>query len=435
MIAGNVLQLVSGTASGAMLGRLVGANALASAGVLFPITMLCYSLTSGLTNGATILLAKDSGAHDDDAAKCFIAQALGLSAALGVLFALAGVLFGAPILHALGTPAVIFAQTLSYLRIVAISMIAFVPYLMYGALLDGLGDSKTPFLMLAVSTLLTLALMPALILGAPPLPRMGVLGAPLGAFAAFGFVTLGAAFIVPRIHSAFRLPAAGPRAFIASRRTAWEILRLGTPIAAQYVAVSASQLAVLSMIARAGALPVAAYAAVNQVVDYVTTPISMIGVAASAFAAKALGARQPQSIPAIARTTIAMMLLLSGSMTLLIYVFARPLLGLFVTAPAALSLAHQATIIVLWSVPLLGIGALATAIVRSEQHAVGPMLANAAGVWLILVPCAHVLSAHHGVIGVWEAYPIAYVAIAAMEVAYFALTWRRLQIALQPQTG
>lgn len=433
MIAGNVLQLLTGTASAAMLGRLAGAHALASAGVLFPITMLCYSFASGLTNGATIVLAREQGAQHDDETKRLIAQALALSAVAGIVFALIGVLFGAPILRALGTPAIIFAPTLAYLRIVSVSMIVIVPYMMYGALLDGLGDSKTPLAMLSVSTLLTVACMPALILGISPLPRLGVLGAPAGALIAFAFVTLGAAFIVPRIHAAFRLPAAGFRALVPNAGTARELLQLGTPIALQYIAVSASQLVVLSIIAGAGALPVAVYAAVNQIIDYVTTPISMVAIAASAFAAKALGAGELHEVPAIARTTIIMMLLLTGGMTLLAYVFARPLLGLFLSVPAAAELGRQALFVLLWSIPVLGIGAIATAIVRSEQHAFGPMLANAAGIWLILLPCARVLVAHNGIIGVWQAYPIAYVAIAVMEVGYFALTWRRLQTRLQPR--
>lgn len=432
MIAGNVLQLLSGTASAAMLGRLAGANALASAGVLFPLTMLCYSFATGLTNGATIVLASEEGGKNADETQRLIVEALMLAVAGGIVFALAGLFLGARILQALGTPAIIFTQTLSYLRIVAVSMAVILPYMMYAALLDGLGDSNTPFFMLLVSTLLTLAAMPALIIGVAPLPHLGVLGAPAGALAAFTLVTLGTAFIVPRIHQEFHLPASGLRTLLPSIGTARKILRLGMPIALQYVAVSASQLVLLSIITAAGALPVAVYAAVNQVIDYVTTPISMISTAASAFAAKAIGARNLQEVPAITRTAILMMLLLTASMTLLAYAFAQPLLGLFLSVPAAAALAREALFALLWSVPVLGIGAIATAIVRSEQHAAGPMIANAVGVWLILLPCAKLLTAHHGIIGVWQAYPIAYLAIASMEVGYFALIWRRLQGRLQP---
>lgn len=434
MLTGNVLQLLAGTATAGMLGRLIGTHALASNGVVYPMMLICYSFAAGLTGGATILVANARGGHDDNRAKRVTLEALGLSTALGALFAAIGVFFGKPILHALGTPEVIFTQTLWYVRIVAASMIVFLPYMMYGALLRGLGDSKTPFYMLVVVTIASIAMTPLLILGIGA-PRLGVLGAPLAPLIAIAVVTLAGVVAVPRMHPEFRLPKGGLRAIIPSRQTTHDILAIGVPIAGQYIAVSISELVLLSIINTSGASAVAVYAALNQIVAYVMTPMTMIGIAASAFAAKELGAGRLSEIPAIGRTAVGMTLALTGTMTIAVYVFCKPLLGLFLSDPAALHLAQQATYATLWSIPVLAVGTIATSLARSEKHAFGPMVANAIGVLLVLIPCAKVLVARHGIIGVWQAYPIAYVCIAIMEVAYFSYAWHRMRTYAQPQAA
>lgn len=423
MITGNVLQLLTGTATAAMLGRLIDAHALASSGVIYPITLICYSLATGLTSGATILVSNAQGAQDQERVHGLTMEALALSAALGALFAAIGVGFCAPILHALGTPSAIFAQTAWYLRIVAVSMIVFLPYMMYGALLRGLGDSKTPFTMLVAITIASIALMPPLILGTG-LPRLGVLGAPLASLIVISLVMLAAMLLTPGIHPELRVSF---RSALPTIQTAREMLALGLPIACQYTAVSVSELVVLSIITTGGATALAVYAAMNQIVAYVMTPMTMIGIATSAFAAKELGAGRPGEIPAIGRTSMVIMLALTGAMAAFVYLFAKPILGLFLSTHDALDLAQRATFVMLWSVPVLGIGTIATSLSRSEKLAVGPMAANAIGVLLILLPCAKMLVAHSGIIGVWEAYPIAYLAIAAMEVAYFLYAWRRIR--------
>ena len=432
MITGNVLQLLSGTATAAMLGRLIGPHALASNGVIYPITLVCYSLGTGLTGGATILVANAHGAQDETRKKRLILESLGLSAALGLLFACIGLLFGTGILHALGTPQAIFTQTLWYLRVVALSMIVFLTYMMYGALLRGLGDSKTPFHMLAVVTIISICIMPAFILGWG-VPRFGVVGAQLAMLITIAAVMAGGMLLIPRLHPEFRLTAAGLRALIPSGRTAYDVLALGLPIAGQYIAVSVSELVVLSIVNTGGATAVAVYAAMNQVVAYVMTPMSMLGIATSAFAAKELGAGRSREIPNIGVTAGTMTLLLTGAMTVIVYAFNRPLLSLFLASPEALDLARQATFAMLWSVPVLGIGMIATSLARSEKRAVGPMIANAAGVLLILLPLAKFLVARHGIIGVWQAYPIAYLAIAMMEVLYFLYVWPRIRASSQAQ--
>ncbi len=426
MIAGNVLQLITGTATAAMLGRLLGADALAASGVIYPISLLVYAFFTGLTTGATILVARAQGAGDLEKTKRLTVEALSLSVLAGALCTLIGLALAVPILHALGTPQNIFGQTVQYLQIVMGSMLVFLPYMMYGALLRGVGDSKTPFYMLIASTTATVLLMPLLIRGLGFVPALGTAGAPAAALIAIGSVTIVVALVLHRYNIFFQVPTLQFRALIPSAATVRDAVTIGVPIGLQYIAVSISELLLLSIVAGQGADAVAVYAAMNQIVAYVMTPMGMMGVAASALAAKEFGAGRAADVPPIFRATTVLTLVLTGELTAVVYLFPNAILGMFLSGPHAMDLAHRAIFVMMWSLPVLGIGSIATSVARADGFAVGPMLANIFGVWLVLLPCAKLFVSHSGAIGVWQAYPAAYVAIAVMECGYLWYCWRQI---------
>ena len=118
--------------------------------------------------------------------------------------------------------------------------------------------------------------------------------------------------------------------------------------------MSAAELVLLGLVNRYGSDATAAYGAVGQVMTYVQFPALSIAISVSIFGAQAIGRGQAGQIGAIVTTGLQMNLWLTGGLAVLGYLFARPLMGLFITETAVLDLAERLLHIVLWSTVLPG---------------------------------------------------------------------------------
>ena len=180
LMLSNVLQSLSQTANSVYLGRLVGVRSLAAVSAIFPIVFFLVSFLIGLGAGSSVLIGQAHGARDDHKVKQIAGTTLALSVVLGLAVGLLGGGFAHALLAVLGTPADILEIATSYARITFYSVPLLFVYLMYTTFLRGTGDTRTPFLVLVASTLLTFGLTPILILGWFGLPALGTNGAAVG---------------------------------------------------------------------------------------------------------------------------------------------------------------------------------------------------------------------------------------------------------------
>ena len=103
----------------------------------------------------------------------------------------------------------------------------------------------------------------------------------------------------------------------------------------QMVIMSLAEVALLSMVNDFGSDATAAYGVGNQVLGYVQFPAMSIAIAASILGAQAIGAGHPEKLGSITRAGIMINFAVTGTLLLLCYLFARPLIGLFTQSPEA----------------------------------------------------------------------------------------------------
>jgi putative MATE family efflux protein len=400
LLGSQAVQLGAGSAATAVLGRSGGALGLAAAVAPIALSGLCGALFSGFTAGAMVLLARAKRSGDKYAEKRVIAEGLGIAVILGVLFAAAILALDARIMHAMNVDPALMPLATAYTRVVAMALPVSFVYAMYGALLEGDGDSKTPFLMLVVSAAIFLVLLAAFV------PRYGAIGVPVASLCASLTVAL----------AVVSLGRVRPRLAVPARETMQAMLRIDLPIAVQYTGVMLADMALISIVNGYGAQAAAAYGVVNQIVLFVMAPISLFATAVSVFAGQALSAGRTSRALRALRSSLAMNLALTIAITVLGYVFVAPVTRAFTADPQTLALAREAIFAMLWSVPVLGIGGVVCGLMDAMGDGFWPMVTSLAGVWFVLVPCAHAFSSHDGAIGVWQAYPVAYAAIAFVQV-------------------
>jgi putative MATE family efflux protein len=425
MMMANILQSLSGTLNNIFLGHMIGVKALAAASAFFPIMLFLISFVMGLGSGASVLIGQAWGARQNERVLAIAGTTLTVGMIGGLAVALFGGGFAHLLLQRLNTPPDILLESTRYARVCLYAMPGFFAFLLMTAVLRGVGDTVTPLLALVVSTIVGLLVTPALISGWMGLPQLGVTSA------AVGFVT---SFAVTLVWLVFYLRHKGhtlaPNAELMKHMRIdatilRAVLRIGIPTAMQMVIISLAEVVLLSLVNDFGSDATAAYGIGNQVLGYVQFPAMSIAIAASVLGAQAIGAGHPERLGSITRAGLLISGAFTGTLLLLGYVFARPLIGLFTQSPEATGIALDLLHIVLWSVLIFGAAAVVSGVMRSSGTVMVPTLLSISAILLVEIPVAWILSHRYGINGVWLAYPVTFIAMLLLQTGFYRLYWRK----------
>lgn len=173
LMTGNLLQQCYNIADTLIVGRVLGADALAAVGSSYTLMVFITSIFIGLCMGCSAVFSMQYGAHDlKELRRSIFASALLVGAVTVVLNVLSLSLLNS-IIRLLQTPAEITALTYRYLFVVLLGMIPVCVYNFYAFLLRAVGNSLIPLIFLTVSVVLNIGLDLLFILGG----QMGVAGA------------------------------------------------------------------------------------------------------------------------------------------------------------------------------------------------------------------------------------------------------------------
>jgi putative MATE family efflux protein len=408
------------------LGQMLGVKAMAAVSAFFPVLFFFIAFMIGLGAGAAILIGQAWGAKELGRVKAIAGTTLMVGLWAGLLIAVFGGAFTEMMLRALETPADILPEATAYARIMLIATPGLFMFLLVTSMLRGVGDTTTSLLTLLISTVVSLLVTPALILGWAGLPRLGVTSGAYAAVVSF-LIALGwTAWHLVRQQHPLAPNAVRETPSHRPQHPAQDPVIL--PTALSMITISVAEIAVLFLVNRHGSQATAAYGAVNQIVSYVQFPAISIAITASILAAQAIGAGRGHTLGKIARTGITMNLVLTGSLVLLGYLFSRHILGLFITDVAVVNMAQTLLHIMLWSSVIMGMSMVLSGLMRASGTVLMPTAITMLAIAGIEIPVAWVLNKFYGLNGIWAAYPIAFLAMLAMQTAYYRLAWKRKPI-------
>lgn len=173
IILGNVFQQLYNIVDAIVVGKFLGDLPLAGISVASPVMDILYALIIGGSIGIGVLVGQLCGAGDWERLRRVHATALLGGTGLTLALSLIGVLLAGPVLLAQGSDAQTVAQATAYLGIILGGMAFCFFYNYYAAVLRSYGDSRTPFIVLLVSSTLH-ALLDVLLCGALHLGIRGV---------------------------------------------------------------------------------------------------------------------------------------------------------------------------------------------------------------------------------------------------------------------
>ena len=155
---GNVFQQLYNMADTIIVGKFVGANALAAVGSTGTIMFLIIGFLQGMTAGFTVPTAQKFGAGDKKRVRRSFAIALVLGVIVSAILILIGTVFINPILGFLNVPGKLFIEAKQYILIIIIGLWVTMFYDILMAVMRAIGDTLTPLLILAISVGLNIVL-------------------------------------------------------------------------------------------------------------------------------------------------------------------------------------------------------------------------------------------------------------------------------------
>jgi putative MATE family efflux protein len=432
ILMGNLLQSVNGSVNSIWVGKFLGEAAFAATGNSNVVMFLLFGVLFGFSMASTIMVAQCVGAKNNVEAKRVVGTAAVFFLALSMLMGLAGFALAAHLMRWLGTPPDALPLALAYMRIIFLALPFMGGLFFVMAVLRGAGDSRTPFIYLAMAVALDIGLNPLLIFGWGPVPRLGIAGSALATLIAQGVSFAALVLHLYRIQHFLCIRRGELRLFIVD----WSLVRLlvtkGVPMGLQMFVVSSSMIALMSLVNRFGSEETAGFTAALQLWNYVQMPALAIGAAVSSMAAQNVGAGRWDRVNRVAATGVIFNLLSGGVLIGVIYALNRAALGLFLPAHgSALELAVHLNAIVLWSFALFGMSLVLYGVVRATGAVMPPLIMLALALWGIRVPFAYALVDHWQADAIWWSFPVASIASVTMASLYYQFgNWRSAQLGI-----
>lgn len=321
-----IFQQLYNIADSFVAGKFIGDNALAAVGNSYEITLIFIAFAFGCNIGCSVLAAQLFGAKRYDELKTAVSTALIASSALCLALMLAGTLGCDGLLRLIRTPQEVFADSRLYLDIYIYGLPFVFLYNVATGIFSALGDSRTPFVFLACSSLSNIG-MDILFVTAF---GMGVDGVAWATFLCQGVSCVLALVVVFR---RFRRIKTEGRPSLFSWRHLKRFAVVAVPSILQQSFISVGNIIIQSVINGFGASVMAGYSAAVKLNNMVITSLTTLGNGISNFTAQNLGAGKYDRIRAGFRAGLKLVWTLCVPLALL-YVFACcPLIHIFLDSP------------------------------------------------------------------------------------------------------
>lgn len=158
LLLGNLFQQAYNMADGMIVGRMLGADALAAVGATTSVQFLTLGLCIGCCAGFSIPISQRFGAGDTAGMHRYEFHAIVLSAGLAVIMTVVMASLCHWIMRIMQMPTNILEDAYQYLLIIFLGIPFTLLYNMAAGILRAVGNSRAPFFFLAISTILNIFL-------------------------------------------------------------------------------------------------------------------------------------------------------------------------------------------------------------------------------------------------------------------------------------
>lgn len=422
MILGNLLQQCYNVVDTLIVGRCLGANALAAVGSAFTLMTFLTSILLGLCMGSGVFFSIRFGQKDEDGLKEGMCASFLFVAVLMVVLNVLVFVFLNRIRFFLQVPFEVWGLMKDYLAVIFCGIAATFLYNYFASLLRATGNSVIPLVFLAGSALLNIILDLWFVLGL----HKGVAGAAAATVAAQYVSGIGIA-----VYTWIRCPwlRVERRHLKVRMECVREIARFSVLTCVQQSVMNLGILMVQGLVNSFGAVVMAAFAAAVKIDAFAYMPVQDFGNAFSTFIAQNYGAGEEERIRTGLKGAFLTAMAFCLAVSVLVWVLARPLMLFFVDPGETAIIAEGVRYLHIEGACYCGIGCLF--LLYGLYRALGKpgmsvvLTVISLGTRVVL---AYVLSSSPsiGVAGIWWSVPIGWILADLTGACYYLTQKKRL---------
>lgn len=312
------------------VGRL-GSDAVAAVSIAGNAFFIILGLSVVVGTGATTLISQAWGRKEPGQADRIFGQSLYLALLIGAGAGITGFFGAERFIEFFGGQGDSLRYGARYFRIFAVSFTSLIVLFTIGSAFRGAGNTKTPMLIMAQSTLLNLVLDPILIFGLLGFPRLGVAGAAWASLAAQVYALGVYAWLIVKGRSPVR-----PRGFRFDRSLAWKSLAIGLPSGISYYFLAFNLMITYRVVTEYGTEALASLGVGFRILQAGYLPIVAITSAAAILIGQNYGAGLIHRVRRTFKTGWLAAVVGMVGISAVQLIFTRDLLGFFGRDPALL---------------------------------------------------------------------------------------------------
>ncbi len=422
MILGNLLQQCYNIADTLIVGKFLGANALAAVGSSFTLMTFLTSILLGLCMGSGTVFSIRFGRKDEKGLREGVYASFVLIAGLTFLLNVLAFACLNGIRFFLRVPPEVWDGMREYLIVIFCGITATFLYNYFASLLRAIGNSFVPLIFLAISAVLNIIMDLWFVLGL----ERGISGAAEATVIAQYISGIGIT-----LYALLRCPQLRPKG--NSVRIRWacikEIAGFSVLTCIQQSVMNLGILMVQGLVNSFGPSIMAAFAAAVKIDAFAYMPVQDFGNAFSTFIAQNYGAKKEDRIRSGLKGAVLLSAVFCLVVSAAVWIFARPLMELFVDAGEAKVIAEGIRYLHIEGAFYCGIGCLF--LLYGLYRALGKP-----GMSVILtvislgtrVALAYLLSALpvFGVAGIWWSVPIGWFLADMTGMIYYMIRRKQL---------
>lgn len=410
-----IFQQLYNIADSFVAGKFISDNALAAVGNSYEITLIFIAFAFGCNIGCSVLAAQLFGAKRYNDLKTSIYTALISSCAICLLLMAVGIIFCNGLLKLIKTPKEVFADSKLYLDIYIFGLPFVFLYNVATGIFSALGDSKTPFIFLACSSIANIG---ADILFVTAF-KMGVSGVAWATFICQGISCVLAILVI--FVKLGKIKTTG-KVKIFSGQLLGRFAIIAVPSILQQSFISVGNIVIQSVINSFGAVVMAGYSAAIKLNNMIITSLTTLGNGISNFTAQNLGAAQYDRIKAGFRAGLKLVWALCLPLVLLYEFAGKWLVYVFLESPTGAATDTGVLFLRIVSPFYFVVAAklVADGILRGAGLMKKFMTATFTDLFLRVALAEILARTALGTTGIWISWPIGWTVAAIVSILFYA---------------
>lgn len=415
-----IFQQMYNIADSFVAGKFINENALAAVGNSYEITLIYIAFAFGCNIGCSVIVSQLFGSKQLSQLKTAVNTTLISSGILCLILTLLGFIFSPALLKLINTPKIIFKDSLLYLNIYTAGLIFLFFYNITTGIFSAMGDSKTPFIFLSISSISNVCIDIIFV----KVFNMGISGIAYATFLCQGISCILACVTLFKRLSTIHTTE---KSNLFSFKILKKISLIAIPSILQQSFISVGNIIIQSIINSFGASVIAGYSAAIKLNNLVVTSFSTLANGMSNYVAQNIGAKKYNRIKKGFNSGLIMVYSLCIPIVILYLTTGRELVNLFMDKGSnnALNTGVQFLRIVAPFYFIVSTKLIADSVLRGSGIMKLFMITTFTDL-ILRVVLSKILSSYLGVIGIWLAWPIGWTISTLLSILfYFKGTWNK----------